>query len=165
MTYLLSGALALLSLSSTSTVQANVNPQDLRASLYCLAHSRFEFLQPSNEVIRLHVFNDITSRPLEWHVFVFVVRGRGVYDGYDVRIHKIAGMTRYEIVNNARLVDKGDAIEFISPQLGGIWEQNQFKRDFRAALAHKGALLRLPKLHPRGVVCTSYTDQSDFGKQ
>jgi hypothetical protein len=141
-------------------VAANVDLRDLQASVYCLAHSQFEFIARSHQVLRVNATDDVTSRTHQRHVFVFVGQGRGVYDGFDIRVHQPDRMTRYAIVNNATLKRKGDDVTFINPQLGGIWAQDQFKKEFHVALAHKVTRWYLPVQRPVGVLCASYTDSA-----
>jgi len=149
-------------ISCVSVVRASVDTQDLRSSAYCLAHSQYEFIERSDEMIRLQVFQDGASRTHERHLFVFVARTRGVYDGFDVWVRQRAGITRYEIMTNATLKYAGREVAFINPPLGGIWAQNHFKNDFRTALASPTILMRMPRALPPNAVCSSYADAKDY---
>ncbi len=162
MTNILSRVLALLSICSTSAAQANVNPRDLQGSVYCLVHSSFELIARSDEVARLRVFSDVTSRPNDRHLFVFVARNQGGLDGFDIRIQAIGREKRYEIVNNATFSVSHDHIHWLNRGVGGVWTQNDFENNTRAALNHKSYHVLVPNWLPLHAVCSSYADKTDY---
>jgi hypothetical protein len=130
--------------------------QDIRNSVTCLAHDRMQMLGrpvPSKVVL-------ITSRD-EHYLWLFVERGKRVYDVFDVEIVRQPRRV-YSLVNSATIRWDGRRVHEIGAVLGGIWTHNDMEKNFRAALKSQPMRMRADAPVHRQVRCRSYARPRDF---
>jgi hypothetical protein len=145
-----------------SHVATGAELQDIRSSVTCLAHDRMQMLgRPVPSEISLIYSKDEQSYRGERHLWLFLLRGRGVYDVFDVEVirqpHRV-----YSLVNNATIRWDGRTIRELGALLGGIWTHNVMERNFRAALKTQSIQVRADALVHRRVRCRSYASPNDF---
>jgi hypothetical protein len=136
--------------------------QDIRSSVTCLAHDRMQMLgRPVPSEISLIYSKDEQSYQGERHLWLFLLRGRGVYDVFDVEVirqpHRV-----YSLVNNATIRWDGRTIRELGALLGGIWTHNVMERNFRAAMKANPTRLRPSAPVRQRLECESYAQPDSF---
>jgi len=155
-------AIAIVSSFIASPAPAHLNALDVQASLYCLAHSRYKYIEHAVKNVRLNATENTVSRPNERHLFVFIARNKGLHDGFDIWVFGTGRNKRYEIVNNGSFSLDHKRVKWVGPILGGAWTQDDFENNFRAALRHKPYRVNVTAYLPPQAVCYSYADKTDY---
>jgi hypothetical protein len=101
---------------------------------------------------------DDRSYPGEHHLWLFVVRGKGVYDVFDVE--QVPGVRRYyRVQNNATITWNGRSVSDFNPLIGGVWTHRAMERNFAKALKTKPVAIPLVEGGMRKPVCSSFGGQ------
>jgi hypothetical protein len=155
-------AIATQAASLSAKERRGANLRDLRNSVHCLADDPFQLLGRGNaKAVSLIVSPDDRSWPGEHNLWIFIVRGNGIYDAFLVEI--TAGRRRhYEIQNNATIRWDGRTVVDFRPLLGGIWTHEVMRRNFRKALKSAPISLRPFARGGQSVECGSYTSKARF---
>ncbi len=143
-----------------STAQAHLKVFDLQTSAYCLAHSRYKFIEKNNRIIHINAIETTVSNSKERHLFIFTARKNGAIEGFDIRVHIIGSNTHYDIVNNGSFNIIRARVNWVHPTLGGVWTQNNFENNFWATTYNREIAVTLPTKLPPKSVCSAYADKT-----
>jgi hypothetical protein len=133
--------------------------RDIRNSVHCLAHDPFQLLGRRNSrAISLIISRDDLSYRHEQHLWIFAVRGGGVYDVFDVQM-KRHPRKAYELRNSATVKWDGKTLNDFKPLLGGLWTHDVMRQNFREALRSRPIVMRLSERGGARPFCGSYTSR------
>ncbi len=111
--------------------------------------------------VSLIVSQDDLSWPGERHLWIFVVRGKGIYDVFLIEITG-ARHQHYELQNSATIRWDGRTVGDFQPLLGSVWTHEVVRLNFGKALKSEPILLRPFAPSSERVDCGTYASPGKF---
>lgn len=156
---ILTNYLVSLALIASSAVASANDVSDVKASLFCLSHSRFRLLDPKARRYRVRYLIDTKSFEGERHILLFVEAAGGLARWYDVEVFRMRPARGYRLTNNAEFVAGRRGLRLVGPPLGGIWANDRLERALAAVRLRPTVVIKAAKKLAHQEQCRSF----DYG--
>jgi hypothetical protein len=131
---------------------------DVRASLYCLSHSRFGFENPKSLEFRIRYVFDEKSFEGERRLVLAVEGASNGIRLYDIKVVPTVDR-QYRLANNTDLQKRNGDYQFTNPPVGGIASQARLKRAFEMIKGKPHETIKAASIGASPMRCRSF----DYG--